>query len=232
MTGSLHTRGVMPNHLKSSEPASVRNRQTNIRTKGHSAWHPDVIILNGGVRTMKPAAFCLAALLLVACASPVKEPTQGSSTVPAANSPGTASRTSVTSQPEDGKGFVLLNGDVYTADLPAGPESWFSAVATDHGIVWSSPQRKTGDGTFTHPVESARLYISPFQKGGGDEHRMITDAYLSGGRHFMWRTEPGFIYWEQQSLSPTGQPLLLASKSIDLATGSVSDVPPGTAKQK
>jgi hypothetical protein len=46
--------------------------------------------------------------------------------------------------------------------------------------------------------------------------------------YFTWRAEPGRIFWEQRSAGPTE---LLASKMIDLETGKVTDVPPGTAQK-
>jgi hypothetical protein len=58
---------------------------------------------------------------------------------------------------------------------------------------------------------------------------VVTDAHFNGGQHFYWRAAPGHIYWEQQSLTASGEPTVVASKVIDLETNKVSDVPPGTA---
>lgn len=76
---------------------------------------------------------------------------------------------------------------------------------------------------------SGRLDVVNLQTG---DHGVITEAHMNGGEHFFWRAVPGQVYWEQQSLTATGEPKVVASKAIDLDTGKVSDTPPGTAKQK
>lgn len=62
------------------------------------------------------------------------------------------------------------------------------------------------------------------------EHRVITDAWLSGGMFFDWRVEPNRVYWEQRATT-TDSVRVVASKAMDLSTGKIQDVPPGTAKQ-
>lgn len=233
----------------------------------------------------------MAILLVAGCTSSVKAPIQGNVPSPSVVQSNDSQRTTNRQFASKSTASIPLQGEVYTVELASGADQQVAAVATAHGIVWSRPQAQTGEGLERHPIEPATLYLSPYQKGGGDlstgarelltfpltirypetgadlfltvtniddagdwvalllnlraqgwnqapwrldvvnlktgDHQIVTDAQRAGGMNFIWRTEPGRVYWEQQSLGQT-----VASRVVDLETGKAADVPPGTAQRR